>query len=339
MEKSSKRGKIPQSDWPLIMTRYEAGETLASIARTYDCSPPAISYVVSRSRARHAAHEVPVSAPLASEPQLIKAAPEEVAAAPFAPPPSAAAAPAQASANPRPDDLRRPESAISIAVARRDEPPPRETNGAARNGFAGLPASAPLPPAAAPHAAASRLAAAPLQRPPMAAAQPTADQRRTLHLPLGGTPHGNGGPPPAEPQPPERPPAMSRGQMAEPYQPYPPQRDREVIDPTGFLETRQPAYAPPPRGDGNGAHRKDVGTFIDQELRARVEGDITVFLRAFDDALAQDTQESRAALREATDRLLRAGARTRIELERLEARLPLPARDGGGRGDIAWRHR
>jgi len=36
------------------MARYEAGETLASIARTYDCSPPAISYVVSRSRDRSA---------------------------------------------------------------------------------------------------------------------------------------------------------------------------------------------------------------------------------------------------------------------------------------------
>ena len=34
-------------------------------------------------------------------------------------------------------------------------------------------------------------------------------------------------------------------------------------------------------------------------------------------------------LREATDRLLRAGARTRIELERLEARAPLPPRNGG----------
>src|SRR5437763_9925943 len=52
MEKSSKREKIPQSDCPLIMARYEAGETLSSIARTYDCSPPAISYVISRSRAR-----------------------------------------------------------------------------------------------------------------------------------------------------------------------------------------------------------------------------------------------------------------------------------------------
>src|SRR5690349_22181521 len=52
MERSSKRGKIPQQDWPSIIKRYEAGETLASIARTYDCSPPAISYILSRSRAR-----------------------------------------------------------------------------------------------------------------------------------------------------------------------------------------------------------------------------------------------------------------------------------------------
>jgi hypothetical protein len=49
---------------------------------------------------------------------------------------------------------------------------------------------------------------------------------------------------------------------------------------------------------------------------------------AFDAALAADTQESRFGLREATDRLLRAGARTRIELERLEARVPLTPRDG-----------
>ena len=52
MERSSKRGKIPQQDWRSIIQRYEAGETLASIARTYDCSPPAISYILSRSRAR-----------------------------------------------------------------------------------------------------------------------------------------------------------------------------------------------------------------------------------------------------------------------------------------------
>src|ERR1700731_2643328 len=77
MEKSSKRGKIPQSDWPLIMSRYEAGETLASIARTYDCSPPAISYIVSRSR-EHPANEV--SPPPAGEPQLVKGQGHDAAA-------------------------------------------------------------------------------------------------------------------------------------------------------------------------------------------------------------------------------------------------------------------
>src|SRR5208283_2651127 len=68
MERSSKRGKIPQNDWPSIIARYEAGETLASIARTYDCSAPAISYIVSRSRARDAAAET--AAP--PEPELVK---------------------------------------------------------------------------------------------------------------------------------------------------------------------------------------------------------------------------------------------------------------------------
>ena len=73
MEKSSKRGKIPQQDWPSIIARYEAGETLASIARTYDCSPPAISYIVSRTKARNAAAETTADpAPAAAEPQLLK---------------------------------------------------------------------------------------------------------------------------------------------------------------------------------------------------------------------------------------------------------------------------
>ena len=82
---------------------------------------------------------------------------------------------------------------------------------------------------------------------------------------------------------------------------------------------------------------KEGGTFIDQALRDRVAGDITAFLTAFDAALAHDTPESRAGLRDATDRLLRAGARTRIELERLEARQPLPPRDG--HAAPAWRSR
>ena len=82
---------------------------------------------------------------------------------------------------------------------------------------------------------------------------------------------------------------------------------------------------------------RDTDSFIDQALRERVDGDITAFLAAFDAALAHDTVESRAELRDATDRLLRAGARTRIQLERLEARVPLPSRDGNSAS--AWRVR
>jgi hypothetical protein len=37
--------------------------------------------------------------------------------------------------------------------------------------------------------------------------------------------------------------------------------------------------------------------------------------------------------------LLRTGARTRIELERLEARMPLPPRDNIARYEPAWRQR
>src|SRR5262252_5034174 len=78
MEKSSKRGKIPQHDWPSIIKRYEAGETLASIARTYDCSPPAISYIVSRNRVREstADHTAPGAAESLA-PQLIKEGADE----------------------------------------------------------------------------------------------------------------------------------------------------------------------------------------------------------------------------------------------------------------------
>ncbi|MBV9861349.1 MAG: hypothetical protein JO267_04290 [Alphaproteobacteria bacterium] len=86
----------------------------------------------------------------------------------------------------------------------------------------------------------------------------------------------------------------------------------------------------------DGPKPKEGSSFIDQRLRERVDADIAVFLAAFDAALARDTQESRTELREATDRLLRAGARTRIELERLEARVPLPARNAAGHEQRAW---
>jgi hypothetical protein len=232
------RGKIPQSDWPLIMARYEAGETLSSIGRTYDCSPPAISYVVSRSRARAPAatsRAVASAATGASEPQLLKA---------------------HSSGSGEPNGGA-PAAALPEAASPTESPE--------RNGYL---------------------------------VQPSAEYRPKRHLSSANGPHpGNG--------------AHTTG---------------------GTVE--QPKHQPSPeyRGAGNG------GNGGCRELRVRVEADMGAFLAAFDAALADDTQENRSALREATDRLLRAGARTRIELERLEVRTPLPRRNPADR-QTGWQYR
>ena len=182
------------------------------------------------------------------------------------------------------------------------------------------------------------------------------DQRGRLHLSLGnGPPAHNNGAPALEPRPPERPYAPAAPQPAPqgagergPWSPAPQQRSPGPADQTRYgpasTGSPEPTRTDQPggygRGDGHPAQRKEGNsTYIDQELRTRVDGDIAAFLTAFDAALAEDTQESRAALREATDRLLRAGARTRIELERLEARMPLPPRDGGRQSEPVWRQR
>ena len=160
------------------------------------------------------------------------------------------------------------------------------------------------------------------------------EPRRTLHLSLS---HNNA-------QPMETP--HHDGHVAD-------MADASAIRPVGNQQqglTQHPArHHPTPNAAANngGAGRsmaeshkgRDGGTFIDRALRERVDGDISAFLAAFDAALADDTIESRAELREATDRLLRAGARTRIELERLEARVPLSARDTSGYSAPSWRPR
>jgi hypothetical protein len=362
MEKSSKRGKIPQSDWPLIMARYEAGETLASIARTYDCSPPAISYVVSRSRARSPGTETPARAPSAAEAQLIKASPGEPAA-----PTNGQPTNGQPGAAPVSPAQTLPEAAPQAAAAgpdgRRGENWPPATNGLARNGAGARNANPPTPnlPGLAPRAA------LPPQRPPAAplAGQADGDQRRTLHLSLGNVSPGNGGTPPvdhaanrqsftgdgqpAQPQLPNNRPPQYQAAGERPAPPVnsglphhsaPPDRGRDGAGLTGFSEPRPAYHGPVQRTEGDLPQRKDASSsYIDKELRARVDGDIAAFLAAFDAALVEDTQESRSALREATDRLLRAGARTRIELERLEARMPLPPRNNISRSEPAWRPR
>jgi hypothetical protein len=338
MEKSSKRGKIPQSDWPLIMARYDSGETLASIARTYDCSPPAISYVVSRSRVRQTGAETPPPAPSTTAPQLIKAAASEPVVSSNPQAPAASTSPANGQASARHETIW-----------------PREANGFARDGAGGQDTGSP--------GMAPRVAL-PVPRPPVPHDAPgpaNGDHRRTLHLSLGNPPQGNGGTAPAEHHPAERHNVAGEGQHSPQQQPQhqtagerfaaaatpdlqappsAPDRGRDGTGGAGFSEARPTAYAGPvQRSDSDVAHRKEgAGSYIDNDLRARVDGDIAAFLAAFDAALVEDTQQSRSALREATDRLLRAGARTRIELERLEARMPLPPRDNIARNET-WRYR
>lgn len=356
MEKSSKRGKIPPQDWPSIITRYQSGETLASIARTYDCSPPAISYIVSRSRARNAAAEAQGAGP-PQEPQLVKSHPAETSSGgtplpstPSAPPignplteptgadsravsgvaaamPSVAAISSRrADAAQRSDELRLfADEAPPASILRRDPPPHAEDAAAERQGQR-------PPPSGNGNSARSF---APAGAPP-----PNGEPRRTLHLSLSGNDGGHR----HDPQPHSSqnsaggPTAPDAGERVAPQQtgPHP-----------GAGQTARPAmgqYVPA----GNGAPlraaqepqpARDGGSFIDQALRQRVDGDIAAFLAAFDAALDHDTAESRAGLREATDRLLRAGARTRIELERLEARVPLVPRENSGHEARSFRPR
>jgi len=50
-ETPKRRGRIPQSAWPRILERYKAGTTLSAIAREFDCTPSAISYIVRKAEA------------------------------------------------------------------------------------------------------------------------------------------------------------------------------------------------------------------------------------------------------------------------------------------------
>jgi hypothetical protein len=40
--------KIPLADWDAVRARFQGGETITSIARSYDCSGPAIHYILGR---------------------------------------------------------------------------------------------------------------------------------------------------------------------------------------------------------------------------------------------------------------------------------------------------
>jgi hypothetical protein len=334
MERSSKRGKIPQQDWPSIIKRYEAGETLASIARTYDCSPPAISYILSRSRALDATLDGAEQSGIdPQEPRLVKGHPNDMLAGEFI---NGAPEIGDAAALP---PTRHASSTMDGTIP----DPVAAGPGSTSNGTAGVSEigaeitvtetsgrPAEREPA---HAALSGTGNTP-GSPGTAGPQPQpAEPRRTLHLSLS---HNNA-------QPMETP--QHDGRAAD-------MADGSAVrsvggQQQGLTQHSAPYHpAPDPAASNGGAgrstaesHKRDGSVFIDRALRERVDSDISAFLTAFDAALAEDTVESRADLREATDRLLRAGARTRIELERLEARMPLSARDPSGYAAPGWRPR
>jgi hypothetical protein len=329
MERSSKRGKIPQQDWPSIIQRYEAGETLSSIARTYDCSPPAISYILSRSRTREIAVENnEPNGTEAPESALVKA-PATVLSGAKATQPGPeieeAAVPAPAVPADKPTDASVPEpvsvrpgpSLDEATGAPAPDPDPESTMSGTRDDPVGG------------HA---ETFDAVEHRNSVGVELQLGEPRRTLHL------------------------SLSHNSDTRPETSH---RDRRDADMAGGSAAQQAGGQPartqhlagqnsaPYASNNGGAARSVMGpektregsAFIDRALRERVNGDISAFLAAFDAALADDTIESRSGLREATDRLLRAGARTRIELERLEARVPLPARAPSEYQTPNWRPR
>jgi hypothetical protein len=337
MERSSKRGKIPQQDWPSIIKRYEAGETLASIARTYDCSPPAISYILSRSRARDATvGGTEQSGIVSPEPRLVKGHPNDMPTREFV-----TGAPEVGGAAAAP-----PTAPTLYPIDGSDPEPVSAGSDSASNGTAGVSEiGADIAVTETPGRPANGDIEAPVQSPSsgtgnspsglgIADPQPQpGEPRRTLHLSLS---HNNA-------QPTETPQHEGPAEMADASAVRPVESQQQGM-------TQHPArHHPAPNAAANNgeaarsmaeSHKaRNGGTFIDRALRERVDGDISAFLAAFDAALADDTIESRAELREATDRLLRAGARTRIELERLEARVPLSARDTAGYSAPSWRPR
>ncbi|MEA1651103.1 hypothetical protein UAJ10_19020 [Nitrospirillum sp. BR 11164] len=120
-----RRGRIPQSAWPSILERYRAGATLSAIAREFDCTPSAISYIVRKAET--------------AQPGEGGDAPLPTAPLPTAPVPTAEAAPA-------PKPARAPKAEAPAAPALPLEQPVVTETPAA-------PQAAPAPVEAAPAAA------------------------------------------------------------------------------------------------------------------------------------------------------------------------------------------
>ena len=118
-----KRGRIPQSAWPRILERYRAGVTLSAIAREFDCTPGAISYIIRKAETAEAASQSGKGSADAEEDKSLNApgatpntATVERAEAPGEDKPALAVAPAPPPATPAPAAPLAPVAAAPAAV-------------------------------------------------------------------------------------------------------------------------------------------------------------------------------------------------------------------------------
>lgn len=106
----------------------------------------------------------------------------------------------------------------------------------------------------------------------------------------------------------------------------------DVLSPAG-PKLALPHASALPLGSARSGRAKEAQA-LGPELRRRVSGDIASFLVALDQAVLDRSPQFLFNLQEATDRLMRSTARTRIELERL-----LSAYEGVEMDEDAWRER
>ncbi|WP_448189794.1 hypothetical protein [Azospirillum sp. sgz301742] len=165
-----RRGRIPQSAWPQILERYRGGATLSAIAREFECTPSAISYIVRKAEASG----VTVSEDTEKTTDTDTITPDQPAAAvPEAPvPPSARQPAARRSAEaPRPAAEAPPKPA---EIARPAEPAPKTRLELKREEPRPAPTPEPVAaPVAAPTTAGEQPAATPAPRPAGARPEPT----------------------------------------------------------------------------------------------------------------------------------------------------------------------
>jgi hypothetical protein len=144
--------KIPQGEWNAIAARYQNGESISKIARSYDCTPPAIHYILKRNRQQpaNAAPRPGVVQP-APAPQLVRTNAREPSPSSLAAEPPAGAfgnTPAGALSNAPAGGLSNAKAASMPLCARVDPlPRPREFNGQAAGSGSSRAAIPPAPPA------------------------------------------------------------------------------------------------------------------------------------------------------------------------------------------------